>query len=54
MGRWNLLLERRFPLRSIKGSNKVSFKALSKRVAADQLIMYVFLAAHSLRAHFSR
>ncbi|KAF5312596.1 hypothetical protein D9619_003338 [Psilocybe cf. subviscida] len=39
MGRWNVFLERRFPLRAIGGSGKVSFKALSKRVAADQLIM---------------
>ena len=53
MGRWNLLLERRFPLRSIKGSNNVSFKALGKRVAADQLIMCVLLTFHSFFAHCS-
>ncbi|KAH9487139.1 Protein SYM1 [Psilocybe cubensis] len=39
MGRWNLFLERRFPLRAIKGTNKVSLNALGKRVAADQLFM---------------
>ncbi|KAF5384707.1 hypothetical protein D9757_006196 [Collybiopsis confluens] len=39
IGRWNLFLERRFPLRTYPGSNKVSLKALSKRVAADQIIM---------------
>ncbi|CAA7264712.1 unnamed protein product [Cyclocybe aegerita] len=38
MGRWNAFLERRFPLRSWK-RGKVSFTALSKRVACDQLIM---------------
>jgi protein Mpv17 len=37
MGRWNAFLERRFPLR--RSTGKISFKALSKRVAADQLIM---------------
>ncbi|KAF9535557.1 hypothetical protein CPB83DRAFT_779622 [Crepidotus variabilis] len=37
MGRWNAFLERRFPLRTV--GKRVSFKALSKRVAADQLIM---------------
>ncbi|TFK41378.1 hypothetical protein BDQ12DRAFT_626793 [Crucibulum laeve] len=42
MGRWNTFLEHRFPLRSTLasgGKGKVSFKALSKRVAADQLMM---------------
>ncbi|KAK7463833.1 hypothetical protein VKT23_007170 [Stygiomarasmius scandens] len=38
LGRWNAFLERRFPLRSAS-SGKVSVKALSKRVACDQLIM---------------
>ncbi|KAI0271536.1 hypothetical protein BC834DRAFT_448140 [Gloeopeniophorella convolvens] len=37
IGRWNKFLELKFPLRSQGG--KVSFKALSKRVAADQLVM---------------
>ncbi|KAF9480460.1 hypothetical protein BDN70DRAFT_877602 [Pholiota conissans] len=39
MGRWNRFLERRFPLRSLHGTSKVSLTALSKRVACDQLIM---------------
>ncbi|KAI0082244.1 hypothetical protein K474DRAFT_1655605 [Panus rudis PR-1116 ss-1] len=39
IGRWNFWLERNFPLRSQSGSGKVSVRALSKRVAADQLIM---------------
>ncbi|KAH8100538.1 hypothetical protein BXZ70DRAFT_1008036 [Cristinia sonorae] len=41
IGRWNFFLERNFPLRSVGAnqSGKVSVKALSKRVAADQLIM---------------
>ncbi|THV05978.1 hypothetical protein K435DRAFT_744166 [Dendrothele bispora CBS 962.96] len=38
LGRWNAFLERRFPLRSIS-NGKVSAKALTKRVACDQLIM---------------
>jgi len=41
MGRWNTFLERRFPLRAIHtgSTSRVSFRALSKRVACDQLIM---------------
>jgi len=39
IGRWNTFLERQFPLRVTSGSSKVSLKALSKRVAADQIIM---------------
>ncbi|EDR15444.1 uncharacterized protein LACBIDRAFT_227871 [Laccaria bicolor S238N-H82] len=40
MGRWNSFLESRFPLRSLKANTKrVSFRALSKRVACDQLIV---------------
>jgi len=39
MGRWNTFLERRFPLRTSYYSQKISFKALSKRVACDQLVM---------------
>ncbi|KAF8168320.1 hypothetical protein B0H34DRAFT_685082 [Crassisporium funariophilum] len=39
MGRWNKFLETRFPLRSLNSTGKVSFKALSKRVACDQLVM---------------
>ncbi|EGN97095.1 hypothetical protein SERLA73DRAFT_139153 [Serpula lacrymans var. lacrymans S7.3] len=39
LGRWNLFLEHRFPLRARRGLRKVSFKALTKRVAADQLLM---------------
>ncbi|KAG1715786.1 hypothetical protein ID866_1362 [Astraeus odoratus] len=38
LGRWNVFLERKFPL-CRRRSHKVSFKALSKRVAADQLII---------------
>ena len=39
MGRWNVFLERRFPSCSPQ-IGKLSIKSLSKRVAADQLIMY--------------
>lgn len=39
IGRWNLFLENTFPLRALAGTGKVSLKALSKRVAADQLFM---------------
>jgi len=39
LGRWNSHLERWFPLRADPGSRKVSIKALSKRVACDQIIM---------------
>jgi len=39
MGRWNTFLETRFPLRSLKSTRKVCLKALSKRVACDQLLM---------------
>jgi protein Mpv17 len=38
MGRWNIFLERRFPSCSAQ-MGKLSIKSLSKRVAADQLIM---------------
>ena len=45
IGRWNFFLERHFPLRaqSLRPGQpgKVSLKALGKRVAADQLFMYV-------------
>ncbi|KAE9410806.1 hypothetical protein BT96DRAFT_983493 [Gymnopus androsaceus JB14] len=37
IGRWNVFLERQFPLHAVSG--KVSLKALSKRVAADQIVM---------------
>ncbi|KZT06761.1 uncharacterized protein LAESUDRAFT_678725 [Laetiporus sulphureus 93-53] len=43
IGRWNFFLERHFPLRfqstTPNGIGKVDIRALSKRVAADQLIM---------------
>ncbi|KAJ6627149.1 hypothetical protein B0H10DRAFT_1995678 [Mycena sp. CBHHK59/15] len=39
LGRWNAFLERQFPLRAINGTGKVSLKALSKRVACDQIVM---------------
>lgn len=50
IGRWNFFLERNFPLRPLgfalpavartgNGKGRVSIRALSKRVAADQLIM---------------
>lgn len=55
LGRWNAFLEKRFPLRALRttrrpnaagglvrppeGTTPVSFTALTKRVAADQLIM---------------
>ncbi|KAI0314975.1 hypothetical protein OF83DRAFT_1134190 [Amylostereum chailletii] len=38
VGRWNNFLELRFPLRARRAA-RVSFSALSKRVACDQLIM---------------
>ena len=46
IGRWNFVLERYFPLRSANmppggGKAPVSLRALGKRVAADQLFMYV-------------
>ncbi|KAF7982073.1 hypothetical protein HWV62_30372 [Athelia sp. TMB] len=40
IGKWNSFLERRFPLRAVAGgAGKVSTRALSKRVAMDQLVM---------------
>ncbi|KZT21716.1 hypothetical protein NEOLEDRAFT_1099047 [Neolentinus lepideus HHB14362 ss-1] len=42
IGRWNIFLERKFPLRTIQSgpiAGKVSIPALTKRVAADQLFM---------------
>ncbi|PPQ97163.1 hypothetical protein CVT26_000426 [Gymnopilus dilepis] len=39
MGRWNALLERRFPLRLPGNTSRISYKALGKRVASDQLVM---------------
>ncbi|KAI0824119.1 hypothetical protein BC628DRAFT_1323069 [Trametes gibbosa] len=40
IGRWNLFLEQRFPLRSVGNSaGKVSLRALARRVGADQLFM---------------
>ncbi|PPQ90429.1 hypothetical protein CVT25_014947 [Psilocybe cyanescens] len=48
MGRWNIFLERRFPLRAIKGTNKVSLKALGKRVAADQLFMRMLSSSNTI------
>lgn len=39
IGRWNFFLEHTFPLRTVAGTGKVSLKALSKRVVADQLFM---------------
>ncbi|KAK2462075.1 hypothetical protein APHAL10511_006538 [Amanita phalloides] len=39
IGRWNTFLEHRFPLRTIQTSKKVSIRALSKRVACDQMVM---------------
>lgn len=41
LGRWNVVLERRFPL-CRRRSHKINFWALSKRVAADQLLMAPF------------
>lgn len=38
LGRWNVVLERRFPL-CRRRSHKSTFKAVSKRVIADQLVM---------------
>ncbi|KAF9056610.1 hypothetical protein BJ165DRAFT_543205 [Panaeolus papilionaceus] len=60
MGRWNAFLERRFPLRSLgsTANSKVSMKALTKRVAADQLIMApiglgLFLGSMGIMEHRS-
>jgi len=39
LGRWNTFLEYRFPLRATRGSPRISLRALSKRVACDQLVM---------------
>jgi protein Mpv17 len=39
IGRWNFFLEKTFPLRTVAGTGKVSLKALSKRVSADQVFM---------------
>ncbi|KAF8624777.1 hypothetical protein AX15_005667 [Amanita polypyramis BW_CC] len=39
LGRWNMFLEHRFPLRTTQNSKKISFRALSKRVACDQIVM---------------
>ncbi|OJT14363.1 Protein sym1 [Trametes pubescens] len=40
IGRWNLLLEKHFPLRTLGGkTGKVSVRALARRVGADQLLM---------------
>jgi len=39
IGRWHLFLENTVPLRVLQGTGKVSLKALSKRVAGDQLFM---------------
>jgi len=40
IGRWNSFLEHRFPLRlPRRTAGKVSFKALSKRVACDQVVI---------------
>ncbi|KAM5538246.1 hypothetical protein V8D89_008133 [Ganoderma adspersum] len=41
IGRWNFFLERKFPLRPVRqhGSSRVSFRALARRVGADQLLM---------------
>lgn len=51
IGRWNFVLERYFPLRSANvplggGKAPVSLRALGKRVAADQLFMYVLPFLH--------
>ena len=51
IGRWNFVLERYFPLRSVsvppgRGKAPVSLRALGKRVAADQLFMYVLPLSH--------
>ena len=39
LGRWNLFLEKNYPLRSVGGT--VSLKSLGKRVLVDQTLMYV-------------
>ncbi|KXN83556.1 Protein sym1 [Leucoagaricus sp. SymC.cos] len=44
MGRWNAYLEARFPLKRYRYTKKINLGALGKRVAADQLLMCVFVA----------
>jgi len=44
MGRWNTFLEARFPLKLCRHAKKTSLGALGKRVACDQLFMYVRLS----------
>ncbi|ESK98445.1 vacuolar membrane protein [Moniliophthora roreri MCA 2997] len=39
IGKWNVFLEHRFPLRAVSAGGRISFRSLGKRVAADQLIM---------------
>ncbi|KII93324.1 hypothetical protein PLICRDRAFT_171099 [Plicaturopsis crispa FD-325 SS-3] len=39
VGRWNLFLEHRFPLRAQPGVGRVSLRALGKRLACDQIAM---------------
>ncbi|KAJ3480269.1 hypothetical protein NLI96_g8472 [Meripilus lineatus] len=54
IGRWNLFLEQRFPLRFLNGhkTGSVSVKALTKRVASDQIIMApIGVCLRPLRAH---
>ncbi|KAG2116798.1 hypothetical protein DEU56DRAFT_163968 [Suillus clintonianus] len=48
LGRCNFFLERRFPLRSRRSQTRVSFRALSKCVAADQLIWKVWPVAQMI------
>jgi len=53
MGRWNTFLETRFPLKLCRHAKKISLGALGKRVAYDQLFMYVHistLAGHSFKS----
>lgn len=49
IGRWNFFLERNFPLRPVRQGNsgQVSFRALARRVGADQFFMSVpYLPSH--------
>lgn len=57
MGRWNLFLEKNFPLRAIgrgsrsagpSGTEKVDLKALGKRVLVDQTFMCVIIILYSV------
>ena len=51
IGRWNLFLEKHFPLRRLGESalGQISGRALGKRVLADQIVMYASLLITLIR-----